>query len=143
MSAIKTLPIYAIVRESLDRIAANNNSNIEKGDAANANLNSTVRERELLSSPFGFAHDVRSIACESDDCGAAATEVSEVGAAEFATMFLLAWPFNKTIDGLPTTNNLRSYVKGTLEMPLPPILQQEIAMLRHQLHNIKTMFVDG
>ena len=143
MSAIKTLPIYAIVRESLDRIAANNNSNIKKGDAANANLNSTVRGPELLSSPFGFAHDVRSIACESDDCGAAATEVSEVGAAEFATMFLLAWPFNKTIDGLPTTNNLRSYVKGTLEMPLPPILQQEIAMLRHQLHNIKTMFVDG
>ena len=137
------MPIYANVEEALKRVSTNNNVDKEErvhlgdGDVTTSPVALTIPARRIGRKRA----DSDSVVCESAECGATAADVTDVDAAEFITMFLLAWPFDGTrkTDGT-NTNNLRAYVDGALEMPLPPILQQEIAMLKHQLRQIKTMF---
>ena len=144
MSAIKSLPIYAIIDETLKGLSADSlnsddddDSSIDHPASQGSRGDGDIVRAERPAHSIGRVR-TRSIVCASEGCGASASEVTDVGAAEFVTMFLLSWPFEEK----SATNNLRAYVEGALEMPLPPILQQEIAMLRHQLRQIKIMFLE-
>ena len=142
MSAIKSMPIYANVDEALKRLSTNNN--VDEGEGVHLGDGDVATSPAALTIPtrrIGRKRADSAVVCESAECGATAAEVTDVDSAEFITVFLLAWPFDGTrkTDGT-NTNNLRAYVDGALEMPLPPILQQEIAMLKHQLRQKKTMF---
>ena len=141
ISAIKSLPIYGIIDETLKRLSAEaRNSDDDDNDSGHQMGHGAVdlAGTEIPFDRIGRIRARRTVVCHSEDCGASASEVTNVGAAEFVTMFLLSWPFGEE----SKTNNLRAYVNGTLEMPIPPILKQEIAMLRHQLRQIKAMFLE-
>ena len=139
MSSIKSLPIYSIVDDTLRKLIRNNNRNSEVGEDDLVATSSVIPTDRI-----GRTNSSRAVVCEGADCQANSPEVTDVGPSEFATMFLLSWPFddNDGNESESTTNNLRAYIEGALDMPLPPILQQEIAMLRHQLRQIKSMFLN-